>query len=204
MFREIILGILNNVWQILLIGILILMLIRVLYFKVTKKKIVFYREVLLVLFLVYLVCLFYVVTFEDVEWSTSNYIPFKEITRYSFGSKLFIKNVVGNIIMFVPFGFFVGYFCKIKNKGLMFIIITLISISIELLQKQIGRVFDIDDILLNVIGGFIGFIICDTFKDFKNHLPSFLKKNYIYNIIVVVLLILFIFYLANTIEVGIL
>ena len=204
MFRVIILGILNHVWKILFISIFILIALRIIYFKIHKKKIVFYKEVLRILCLIYLICLFYVITFQDVEWSTSNYIPFKEITRYSFGSKLFIKNVIGNIIMFIPFGFFVGYFFKIKKKKTMFIITIFVSTSIELLQRQIGRVFDIDDIILNVLGGMIGFIVYDTFKDIKEHLPLLLKKNFVYNIIVVVLLVLFIFYLANIIEVGML
>ena len=204
MFRVIILGILNHVWKILFISIFILIALRIIYFKINKKKIVFYKEVLRILCLIYLICLFYVITFQDVEWSTSNYIPFKEITRYSFGSKLFIKNVIGNIIMFIPFGFFIGYFFKIKKKKIMFIIIIFVSTSIELLQRQIGRVFDIDDIILNVLGGMIGFIVYDTFKDIKEHLPLLLKKNFVYNIIVVVLLVLFIFYLANIIEVGML
>lgn len=204
MFRLIMLGILNNVWKILIISVLIFILFRIVYFKVTKKKFVFYKEVLLILFLIYLICLFYVVTFEDVEWSTSNYVPFKEITRYRFGSKLFIKNVIGNIIMFAPFGFFIRYFFNIKDKKIMFLIIALTSTGIELLQSDIGRVFDIDDIILNVIGGMVGFLICDLFKDIKVNLPSLLKKNIIYNIIVIVLLVLFIFYLTNVIEVGIL
>ena len=204
MFRLIMLGILNNVWKILIISVLIFILFRIVYFKVTKKKLVFYKEVLLILFLIYLICLFYVLTFEDVEWYTSNYIPFKEITRYISGSKLFIKNVIGNIIMFAPFGFFIRYFFNIKDKKIMFLIITLTSTGIELLQSDIGRVFDIDDIILNVLGGMIGFLICDLFKDIKVNLPSLLKKNIIYNIIVIVLLVLFIFYLTNVIEVGIL
>lgn len=204
MFRLIILGILNNVWKILIIGIIIFILYRIIYFKITKKPMVFYKEILNILFLIYLICLFYVVTFEDVEWSTSNYIPFKEITRYPIGSKSFIKNVIGNIIMFIPLGFFIRYFTNIKNKKLMFIIILISSTSIELLQKNIGRVFDVDDIILNLLGGMLGFIVCDLFKDIKHNLPSLLKKNFLYNIIVIILLVLFIFYLTNVIGVGIL
>lgn len=202
MFKEIILGILNHVWKIVLVSILIMIIVRTIYFKLTKKKVVLYKEVLWILFLIYLVCLFYVVTFEDVNWSTSNYIPFKEITRYPFGSRSFIKNVIGNILMFVPFGFFVRYFFKVKNKRMIFLIIVITSTFIEILQDNIGRVFDIDDILLNACGGMIGFFICDIFKELKEHLPPFLKKNVIYNIIVVTLLVLFIFYLTNVIEVG--
>lgn len=204
MFRNIFLSILRHEWKILLIGLLIILLWRILYFKVTKKKVIFYKEIFLLLFVSYLICLFYVVTFEDVNWSTSNFIPFKEITRYKIGSTAFTKNIVGNIIMFVPLGFFLGYFLKIKKKRWLFLLVILISTSIECMQNAIGRVFDIDDILLNVVGGFLGYLTYDAFDKIKKQLPRLLKKDFIYNIIVVILLIVFICYLANIIEVGVL
>ena len=43
-----------------------------------------------------------------------NLIPFREITRYTIGSKLFFYNVIGNIALFIPFGYFVSD--KIKAK----------------------------------------------------------------------------------------
>ena len=204
MFRPILLVILEHVWKFLLMGLLLFAFIRYLYFKKSRKKPVFYKEILLYLSFIYLVCLFYVVTFEDVSWSTSNYIPFKEITRYEFGSYAFMKNVIGNIIMFVPLGFFIGYFTKIKKKKWVFLLVASISFFIEIMQDYLGRVFDIDDILLNVLGGLLGYLVCMSFKNIKSNLPSLLKKNYVYNIIVFVLLILFICYLGNIIEVGVL
>ena len=72
------------------------------------------------------------------------------------------------------------------------------------MQDTIGRVFDIDDILLNVAGGFLGYLTYDAFDKIKRQLPRLLKKDFIYNIIVVILLIVFICYLANIIEVGVL
>lgn len=168
MFRNILLNILSHEWKGLLIGLTVVIMARILYFMITKKKVVFSKELLLLIFSCYLICLFYVVTFEDVNWSTSNFIPFKEITRYKFGSPAFIKNVIGNIIMFVPLGFFLGYFCKIKKKKWLFLLILLISTSIECMQDYIGRVFDIDDILLNIVGGLLGYLIYDAFNKLKN------------------------------------
>lgn len=204
MFRPILLVILEHVWKFLLIGTFLFAFIRYLYFKKSRKKLVFYKEVLLYLCFIYFVCLFYVVTFEDVIWSTSNYIPFKEITRYPVGSYAFMKNVIGNIIMFVPLGFFIGYYTKIKKKKWVFLIVLAVSFFIEIMQDYLGRVFDIDDILLNVFGGLLGYLVCMSFKNIKSNLPSLLKKNAVYNIIVVVLLILFICYLGNIIKVGVL
>lgn len=83
---------------------------RITYILKYKVDFILYKELFSLLFVIYVMCLFYVVTFQDVSWSTSNFIPFKEIFRYEFGTKLFFKNVIGNMIMFVPFGFFVSYF----------------------------------------------------------------------------------------------
>ena len=87
--------------------------------------------------------LFHIVTFQDVTWSTSNFTPFKEIFRYTFGSRAFYKNVVGNMIMFMPYGF-VSYFISLKPY-LILLLSLIVSITIETTQL-IGRVFDIDDI----------------------------------------------------------
>ena len=58
--------------------------------------------------------LFELVTSTDFESYSNNFIPFKEIMRYNLDSKLFFKNVIGNVLLFVPFGYFVNSI--INNK----------------------------------------------------------------------------------------
>src|SRR5699024_1806752 len=108
------------------------------------------------LFIIYVLCLFYVVTFQDVSWSTSNFTPFSEMFRYEIGSRLFIKNVLGNVILFLPYGFFAAYYLKLKKPWSILGLSILVSLTIETTQLLIGRVFDIDDIILNTIGGLFG------------------------------------------------
>ena len=146
-------------------------------------------------FIIYILFLFYLVTFHDVSWSTSNFVPFKEILRYTFGSKIFFKNVLGNMILFVPFGFFVSYFLKIDKISIISILTLLTSVTIEETQLIIGRVFDVDDLILNLIGGIIGFILYNIVHKLRISLPNFLKKDYIYNIIMILLIAGLIFYL---------
>ncbi len=69
--------------------------------------------------------------------------------------------------MFIPYGFFSSYFLKEKNGIIIFLLTTILSFSIEYIQLQIGRVFDIDDIILNVIGGLIGYGIYMCFYKIK-------------------------------------
>ena len=203
MFRNSILEIFSSTWPMIVICTVIICSMRIVYIIKNKVNFIFYKEMMMLAFIIYIMCIFYVVTFQDVSWSTSNFIPFKEMFRYEFGSRLFFKNVIGNMIMFLPYGFFIGYFLRLDKKRLVVILITITSLTIELTQLKIGRVFDIDDILLNVLGGFIGFYMYLLLIKIKDHLPEFLKKPIFYNIIIVLVLVTFILYLTNYFKIGV-
>ena len=192
MFSNSIKEILLDIWPSLIICFIIITSLRITFLVKNKSKFIFYKEILMLGFIMYVIALFEVVTFQDVSWSSSNFIPFKEMLRYEFGTKLFFKNVVGNMIMFIPFGFFTSYFLKLKKIYSVFILTLLTSITIETTQLLIGRVFDIDDILLNILGGLIGYFIFKIIYKIK-----FLKKESIYNIIISVILILIVLYLIG-------
>lgn len=179
-------NIIYNIWPMILIVTVILVSLRIAKYNQTKKKIVLYEELLKYSFVIYIISLFYVVTFQDVSWSSSNFIPFKEMFRYRIFSKLFFKNVVGNMLMFLPYGFFVSYFLKLNKSKIIFILSFIVSLTIETTQLIIGRVFDVDDIMLNIVGAFAGYILYRIFHNVKDKLPPILKNNYFYNIIVLV------------------
>jgi glycopeptide antibiotics resistance protein len=71
-----------------------------------------------------------------------------------------IKIVLGNVIMFIPFGFLGWVFPQLNN--LKRLIITFVStiVIVEALQyfSRLG-VFDVDDVILNTFGVFLGFLI---------------------------------------------
>ena len=71
-----------------------------------------------------------------------------------------IRIVLGNVVMFIPFGFLGWIFPQLKN--LKSLIITFVSaiVIVEALQyfSRLG-VFDVDDVLLNTFGVFLGFLI---------------------------------------------
>lgn len=56
----------------------------------------------------------------------------------------------------------------------------------------IGRVFDIDDILLNLFGGYLGFIVYYLLKGIWNKIPNVLKNEWILNAVALVILIIII------------
>lgn len=93
-------------------------------------------------------------------------VPFKTITTYLFGKtpnftyQLF-HNILGNIFLFVPFAFLLPI-CFSKGRTLKesFLYSFLLSTLVELYQFtfRVG-VLDVDDVILNVIGGIIGYIV---------------------------------------------
>lgn len=67
-----------------------------------------------------------------------------------------IINVMGNILMFAPIGFFVAL---LWGKGWKQAALWALAVSlfIELTQLPQGRASDIDDVWLNVLGGLLGY-----------------------------------------------
>lgn len=201
MFDLTIKNILANTWPMILIITIILSSLRIAYLLKYHEKFKFYEEMLKLGFIIYIMSLFYVVTFQDVSWSTSNFIPFKEVFRYEIFSERFFRNVVGNLIMFMPYGFFVSYFLRLDKKKTIFIMSLLVSVTIEVTQLIIGRVFDVDDIMLNVCGGILGYFVYRFIHHFKNKLPNFMRNDIFYNIVTTILIGIIIVYIVGVLEV---
>lgn len=183
-------GVVNFTWPMILISVVVLVSFRISYLIKNRERFVLYKELLMLSFVIYILCLFQVVTFQDdVSWSTNNFIPFREILRYNMGSRLFFKNVVGNMIMFMPYGFFVSYYLKNKKPFLTFFLTIVASFSIETVQMVIGRVFDVDDIILNLIGGILGYFIYKLLKAIGEKLPKFCHSEWFLNVISIIILI---------------
>lgn len=189
-FNDTIQAVIDLTWPILVICSVVLISVRLSYIIKNKEKFVFYKELLMFTFIIYILCLFQIVTFQDdVSWSTNNFIPFREILRYNMGSRLFIKNVIGNMFLFLPYGLFTSLYLKNEKPYLTLFLTLLTSCAIETVQLIIGRVFDIDDIILNVLGGFLGYLIYYVIKRIWNKLPEALKSELFLNVLAVIILI---------------
>lgn len=176
-------------YPMILIFTVVIVSFRIVYLIVHREKFVFYKEMLMLAFLLYALLLFYVVTFQDINYGTNNFIPFHEIFRYEFGSKVFIHNIFGNILLFIPFGYFVSHTMKTRKPYAILTISLITSLVIEYTQLKIGRTFDVDDILLNVLGSTLGFLIYLIIDVLESHLPSFFSTNIFKNIIVIIVVI---------------
>jgi len=101
----------------------------------------------------------------------SNFTPFKTISTYiqaimddSINLYIPIKNLAGNLFMFLPMGIYLPFYINKLNKGSIFIISMIILLFlIEAIQLVARRgSFDIDDFILNMLGALIGFGIWKT------------------------------------------
>ena len=187
-----------NIWPQFTIFLIVLISVRILAIRNSSKKFVFHEEFLNLLFIVYILLLYELLTgTENALGSGLNLIPFSEIFRYKIGSKMFIYNVFGNVLLFIPFGYFVSRYINTKKVSQIFIVSLITSTTIELMQLNLGRSFDIDDILLNVIGGILGYFCYVALNAIKNHLPKIFRSDFIYNVICSIILILMILYILS-------
>ena len=100
---------------------------------------------------------------------SSNLVPFKTITTYikaltngSMNRSIPIQNLVGNLLLFMPFGFYLPFFTQKLSKIPAYIgSVAAFIIILEAIQilTRTGS-FDIDDFILNIAGALIAFLIC--------------------------------------------
>lgn len=187
----------QSIWPMLLLFVVILIVIRISKIIINKEKFVFHKDFYTLLFILYMLALYYLLLSTDNAFAYgSNLIPFKEMTRYAIGSRGFFYNVLGNIVLFIPFGFFVSYYIQANKTRHITIIAFITSLTAELIQYKIGRAFDVDDIILNVVGALLGFLAYIGLKLIKNKLPKKLQTNTFYNILafLVMIIIILVFY----------
>jgi glycopeptide antibiotics resistance protein len=85
--------------------------------------------------------------------------------------------------MTVPFGFFFKFFINIKRKNII-IMTFILSLMIELAQLTglfftypgSYRLFDVDDIMMNTLGGFLGTLLANNINGI---VPDIFRNKYI-------------------------
>lgn len=148
--------------------------------KISEKRINRAREIILALFVLFMTGLL-ALTFEngtDILRQQSifrqakerlqsgigiNFAPFHTIRafiKYSPGWRGIMINIVGNIVMFLPWGLGLPLLWKKYQSFLHLAFMSLaLPVCIEFVQLFIGRSVDIDDVILNFVGGMLGGLI---------------------------------------------
>src|SRR5699024_6405989 len=109
---------------------------------------------------------------EGDRYIHNNFIPLYGIIKTifqngsGFGLSIFIRQIVGNIVLFVTLGYIMLLIYPTMKEKKVFLVGMCISIFIEMMQALgnyiVGyhyRIVDIDDIICNTLGVFVGIIL---------------------------------------------
>ncbi|UOE96461.1 VanZ family protein [Alkalihalobacillus sp. LMS39] len=140
--------------------------------KQTEKSI---QKLGKILFFIYLLAVIYVTLFawnygaslgpEGPGGRNYNLTPFRSIYRISVFSKDImdpIRILIGNIVLFIPFGFLLPLAFTFFRTSVMKVTILAMftSITIEICQFLFThRVANVDDVILNTFGAWIGAVV---------------------------------------------
>lgn len=116
-----------------------------------------------------------------------NIVPFKSIILLVTSTPInvpiiflstVIKNIVGNIFLFIPLGFLISSISKISHKKIELYCVfipTIISVAVEFIQfletyfnLNLNRDTNIDDVIMNVFGLLIGLLLYQLYCHWKS------------------------------------
>lgn len=139
-----------------------------------KKKLDLKQEIINLLFLVSVLWIIEMTIFPieigipHKYGPSNNFVPFSSIKDLLSHSYFMVplRNIAGNIILFVPLGFILALkFSKLNSVLRVGLVGLLSSTCIELVQLLLPiRAIDVDDIILNTLGSIIGFLVLKTFE----------------------------------------
>lgn len=175
----------DSIWPMITFISIVAVTIRGAYLFRGSKKLVLHKELLSWIFIIYILCLYYILMRKSNIGI--NLIPivglFDDITaNYGF--------IIHNILIFVPLGFFASYYLSNRKAGTMLMVSLLVAGLTEGLQYYMGRGFNIDIVVFNVLGGFVGYLLYVGLMAIKGKLPKFMKSDAFINIVVILLIIL--------------
>jgi len=127
----------------------------------------------------YSIWILYLLFFASFRYSetilfTIKTVPFETINEYSTKVILWdkteaFKNIFGNIILFIPYGFLGILYPRLNQFGWLFLTFFIVINMIEFSQFYFRRGFaDVDDVILNTLGTVVGFFIYKRFFFIKD------------------------------------
>jgi glycopeptide antibiotics resistance protein len=126
------------------------------------------NKYLIIIIILYLALLIKLIVFKYPPGMTfsitnANLMPFRTILDYLSGEptwRVAMRNLLGNIILFIPFGFLLAFGHQIIKWKKVLLIGLFVGVSLELLQVICkSGIFDIDDIILNFLGVVLGYLL---------------------------------------------
>lgn len=143
------------------------------------------KAVLFVIYVVILLCLLFGrapnprgLSFPAYLQTHLNLVPLRTIRRFArllippvrpYLVRIALHNLLGNVVLFIPLGWFLPALFPALRSFPMTVLSVLVSVScVEILQVvfTVG-ICDVDDLLLNLLGAFIGYGLYRLYRWFK-------------------------------------
>jgi glycopeptide antibiotics resistance protein len=100
-----------------------------------------------------------------------NLVPFHTLAIYwrNLGSEFWMRNLFGNLALLLPLGLLGPIALPALDRWWRIALVALLySVAIELIQRLVpARSADIDDVIVNVTGALLGFLLFKAFKVFR-------------------------------------
>ncbi|MGM7681199.1 VanZ family protein [Cytobacillus sp. Hm23] len=167
-------------YDVVVIGSLFLLFYIIVDFIMNKSKDIV-RRLIFYSFVFYLLNVVQLTTGGIVFPPQKDFLPTTQLIPFYFIGDLFsmyrtngldwffwnsFKLTFFNLIMLMPLGVYMSLFYKVKRISRVFLIIFLVSLTIETIQLTftylglvMGRGFNVDDLIVNTLGGVIGFVL---------------------------------------------
>jgi glycopeptide antibiotics resistance protein len=150
--------------------------------KRSNRQLSIKREIVLNIFFIYILCLIAITLFPlKINWdgdisnvsinvvpvfnTMSDFVNVIQIPEQNYMIKFWIKNIIGNMLLLFPLGLLLPILWRRFNNMITTVLISfLFSLGIEIIQLlssyvgNVGRAFDIDDIILNTLGAWLGYV----------------------------------------------
>lgn len=193
-----------NMLGYMIVALPIYLFLRIVIVKRRKQSVKKSNEVILALFVLYLVGLasqtimpkwnmgvdgstgeFFFDVYTSNQLASINTIPFRtiisyiQVNAYADGwDSISIVNLLGNVFVFSPIGFFIPLLWRRMDSFIAILIIGLgVTCFIESIQYFIGRSSDIDDVILNTIGVIFGYWVYNFYKIIIRYLRLNVAKH---------------------------
>jgi glycopeptide antibiotics resistance protein len=133
-----------------------------------KKPVVVWSSIIFVLYTAFMIYVLFLSSYYNRTPGREemNLIPFKTINNYikyfkHYGLERWLTNLFGNVIVFIPLGILLPILFKRLRCFLYVLSVTFFSSLLAEILQRVFRVgsFDVDDIILNTIGGAFGYLV---------------------------------------------
>lgn len=148
------------------LGIIFILMISILYlpFLLSQKK--KGKSVIRQLAYLGLICSLFLIIFATILFTPITFTPEYRVVNFNLfeflnqGDRRLYAEIIPNILLFIPFGLFMPIvFEKLRSVVNTMKITFVVTLCIETFQYFIGRSADIDDVIMNLVGGLLGYCL---------------------------------------------